>query len=105
MRGTPPMADYLTLFARLYRADMPGVVAVTLGDASVIHAHYWAEPATDADGMIDIQSTHHRLQAPASSLSTVKRNDTLAIAGKTFRCASKPMPDGHGISTLYLEAL
>ena len=103
------MSDYLSDFADLYAADMPGVVSVTLlaGSSSeaetTILAQFWSEPATDTDGFIALHATRQRLQAPTARFGALRRGDQVTVGGKLYHCVTGPVDDGHGIADVYLE--
>lgn len=108
------MSDYLSDFADLYAADMPGVVTVTLpvGSSSdsgssepetTILAQFWSEQATDAEGFIALHATRQRLQAPTARFGALRRGDQVTVGGRTYHCVTGPVDDGHGVADVYLE--
>ena len=103
------MSDYLSDFADLYAADMPGVVSVTLlaGSSSeaetTILAQFWSEPAMDAEGFIALHATRQRLQAPTARFGALRRGDQVTVGGKSYHCVTGPVDDGHGVADVYLE--
>lgn len=103
------MSDYLSDFADLYAADMPGVVSVTLlaGSSSeaetTILAQFWSEPAMDAEGFIALHATRQRLQATTARFGALRRGDQVRVGGKTYHCVTGPVDDGRGIADVYLE--
>jgi hypothetical protein len=47
---------------------------VTLSGGGVIQAHFWSEPATDAEGFIALHATRQRLQAPTARFGALRRS-------------------------------
>ena len=97
------MASFATAFDRLYAAGFPGVVDVTLSGGCVIQAHFWSEPATDAEGFIALHATRQRLQAPTARFGALRRGDQVTVGGRTYHCVTGPVDDGHGVADVYLE--
>jgi len=76
---------------------------VTLSGGGVIQAHFWSEPATDAEGFIALHATRQRLQAPTARFGALRRGDQVTVGGRTYHCVTGPVDDGHGVADVYLE--